>query len=164
MKICIKCGENKKTSEFYNDGKHIHTKCKVCANLYQRAYELKNKEKRAKYTKVYRKLNAERLAEYNASWIKKNYSRHCAMVNKRRAALMGATPKWAIQFFINEAYDLARMRTRSFGFPWHVDHTVPLKSKIVCGLHVENNLRVIPGVENLSKGNRSWPDMPENNS
>ena len=41
----------------------------------------------------------------------------------------------------------------------HVDHTVPLKSKLVCGLHCEANLRLLPGRENQAKSNRIWPDM-----
>src|SRR3990167_3661229 len=65
------------------------------------------------------------------------------------------------QFFMEEIYDLARLRTRVMGFQWHVDHIVSIKSPLVCGLHVENNLRVIPAIENLKKRNRWWPDMPE---
>lgn len=77
--------------------------------------------------------------------------------------LAKATPKWANQFFIEEIYDLAARRTaiKAGGIErWSVDHIVPIISKIVCGLHVENNLRVIPASENSVKGNRFWPDMP----
>lgn len=33
-------------------------------------------------------------------------------------------------------------------------------SKLVCGLHVEHNLRVITQKENQRKNNVFWPDMP----
>jgi hypothetical protein len=41
-----------------------------------------------------------------------------------------------------------------------VDHVVPLKSPLVCGLHCEANLELIPANDNFRKGNRHWPDMP----
>ena len=41
----------------------------------------------------------------------------------------------------------------------HVDNIVPLKSAIVCGLHWEGNLQLLTSVENIKKGNRTWPDM-----
>lgn len=34
-----------------------------------------------------------------------------------------------------------------------------MNSKIVCGLHVEHNLQVVPAAYNMLKGNRIWPDM-----
>ena len=46
------------------------------------------------------------------------------------------------------------------GFKWEVDHIVPLQSKLVCGLHVHNNLQVITALENIKKHNKVWPDMP----
>lgn len=73
---------------------------------------------------------------------------------------MAATPGWANLFFIEEAYLLATLRNRLTGVKWEVDHEVPLVHPLVCGLHVEHNLRVIPAMENRRKGNRFWQDMP----
>jgi hypothetical protein len=98
---------------------------------------------------------------YKKRWDKENLPRLLALVSARKARRLQATPSWANEFFITEAYDLSTRRSESTGIKWHVDHVVPLMSKLVCGLHVENNLRVITKQENLEKGNRFWPDMPE---
>lgn len=79
---------------------------------------------------------------------------------RRKAASERATPNWANKFFMQEAYDLARRRTKATGFAWHVDHIVPLLNKRVCGLHCEQNLAVITGAENFRKSNVRWPYMP----
>jgi len=65
-----------------------------------------------------------------------------------------ANPKWANRFFISEIYDLAERRTKATSFKWEVDHIIPLKHPLVCGLHVEHNLQLLPARENLLKGNR----------
>ena len=56
-------------------------------------------------------------------------------------------------WLIKEVYELAQLRTKLFGFSWHVDHIIPLKGKLVSGLHVIENLQVIPGIENIIKKN-----------
>lgn len=77
-----------------------------------------------------------------------------AMGAERRAAELRARPRWvsaaAIQVVYREAVDL----TAKTGEPHHVDHIVPLRHPLVCGLHVPWNLQAIPARENLSKNNR----------
>lgn len=123
-------------------------------------YYAENKEqilaKQYKYHEEY--PERKRLAQ--TKYIKANPDKNTAKENRRRARKLEATPEWANKFFIEEAYHLAKIRTQLTGFYWHVDHLVPLKSKIVCGLHVEHNIAVIPGVLNIRKGNRYWPDKP----
>lgn len=79
---------------------------------------------------------------------------------KRRATKQNAVPGWADLKAIEEIYAKARRFTEMTGELFHVDHKVPLISDLVCGLHWEQNLQILPGAENLSKGNKVWDDMP----
>lgn len=106
-----------------------------------------------------RAKNPEAFKIYNAQWQKDNAARCRAKYKRYMALKESRVPAWANDFFMEEAYELAQLRTSMLGYPWHVDHTVPMQSPNVCGLHVHDNLQVIPGVENLSKGNKRWPNM-----
>lgn len=85
-------------------------------------------------------------------------------VREYQAKKRNAVPSWTDgefeQLVFIEAYDLAKKRESVTGFKWHVDHIVPLQSKLVCGLHCASNINVIPALENIRKHNRHWPDMP----
>jgi hypothetical protein len=72
----------------------------------------------------------------------------------RKEDIRRATPGWADRGRMLAIYAEAKAGGLE------VDHIVPLRSDVVCGLHCEANLRSIPGVENAVKGNRFWPDMP----
>ena len=122
-----------------------------------------NPEKITAQRKVWWAKNPEKRAAKNArdsAYAKKNPGKVNARNSRHRAGQTQATPTWADDFIISEAYELAQLRTKATGVVHHVDHIVPLRSGKVCGLHCEHNLRVIPGKENTSKGNRHWPDMP----
>lgn len=67
----------------------------------------------------------------------------------KRQVEINSSCKWRNIFYMNEAYKLAKLRTEKTGIKWHVDHIVPLKSKIVCGLHNEFNIRVIDARSNI---------------
>jgi hypothetical protein len=81
-------------------------------------------------------------------------ARRNAQAGKRRSAKMNRTPAWADPKAIRDIYRAARALTASTGIPHHVDHDLPLRGKLVSGLHVENNLRILPGPENCRKNNR----------
>jgi hypothetical protein len=119
----------------------------------------KGRAKELAYGRAYRDAMREEMTQKKLAWMRANKERVNATTRKRYATKMNATPAWANEFFIGEAYELAVRRSRLFGVEWNVDHIVPLKSTRVCGLHVEHNLQVIPRMENIRKGNRLWPDM-----
>ena len=73
---------------------------------------------------------------------------------RRRNAQGQATPPWADISAIRSIYREAARLTKATGEPHHVDHVVPLISPVVCGLHTQSNLQVLPASINLSKGNR----------
>ena len=79
---------------------------------------------------------------------------------RRKRAKDRATPAWADQEKVRAFYEEAQAISKETGVQHHVDHIVPLTSSWVCGLHNEFNLQVLPGVDNLRKHNRHWPDMP----
>jgi len=96
--------------------------------------------------------------EYQRDWFAKNGEKlllYFREYNRARYAnKLNATPPWADRAAIAAVYAEAERLTRETGIPHHVDHIVPLKHPLVCGLHVHTNLRAIPASENLAKGNR----------
>jgi hypothetical protein len=98
--------------------------------------------------------------ETGAEVKRKNKPAAAAKTAARNAGILQATPAWADMKKIRAVYRAAAKLTKETGIPHHVDHMVPLNSKLVCGLHVENNLQVLPWIENLKKWNTTWPDMP----
>jgi hypothetical protein len=93
----------------------------------------------------------QRFEKYQSEYYSKNKHRFAARRAKRRAALLRATPAWADLKAIAKVYRLAREMTLATGIRHVVDHVIPLQGRTVCGLHVENNLQVIPEKENARK-------------
>lgn len=111
----------------------------------------RNKDHIAAYRESTKDLTAARARRYRHE----NPGKHKAIKARYRAAKLQATPRWANLEIIRTYYAIASTEPGL-----HVDHIVPLVSKLVCGLHCEANLQLLPGPENQRKGNRFWPDMP----
>ena len=126
-----------------------------------RNWRLANPGKQARSSRAWRLANPGRDAAYGAEYKKQNPDKSAASTARRRATKAQATPLWADKEAMNKIYTEAQACSSMTGVLCHVDHIVPPKSKIVCGLHCEDNLQILPGGDNVSKGNRHWPDMPE---
>jgi hypothetical protein len=159
---------NKKTSDWQKaNPDKVRAKAK-------RHFE-KNREKESQRCKKWRDENRDRHLFNAAKWRVGNIE-HCKAYDarywrnnkplvyaknaRRRAALLRATPSWADHEKITSVYAQCVEKADVTGIEHHVDHIVPLRSRLVCGLHWEVNLQILTGSENARKHNSYWPDMP----
>jgi hypothetical protein len=76
---------------------------------------------------------------------------------RRRAAKLKASPTWSDDRAISELYKIAKRLQIITGVQYHIDHIDPLQHNLVCGLHVAQNLQVLPATVNIEKSNRFIP-------
>jgi len=94
------------------------------------------------------KRNMNHTPESRKQWALDKSNRRCTRAKQARRV-----DEFTI-FVYREAHELRKMRNELTKVEWHVDHIIPLKGKLVSGLHVWNNFAVIPKYTNLSKGNK----------
>jgi hypothetical protein len=70
-----------------------------------------------------------------------------------RAKKLNATPTWANKKYIKLWYELAIMEEKRTGRKVHVDHIIPIRGKLVCGVHCEDNMQLLFAEDNCSKSN-----------
>lgn len=134
---------------------------KVKANAER--WRQRNREKYLDKMAKYREQNREYFRQYNREYTKENLSGFNAQWHKRRATKRTATPAWYGElddFVMREAAHLSRLRRAATGVKWDVDHMIPLRAEVACGLHCASNIQVIPGVMNSAKRNRMMYTNP----
>lgn len=176
-KTCSACQTEKLFTEFFSrasskDG--LQNQCKPCKAVAVKSWRGQNADAVKRHNASNYKRNTDSIKASVVRWKKANPDR-CreldrakeirkpelkrARVAKRRAALMSAIPSWADLDAIKGMYRLAQV-FRDAGLQVEVDHIVPLQGSTVSGLHSHDNLQLLVKSINISKGNRSWPDMP----
>jgi hypothetical protein len=178
-KICSKCKAEKPVASFSVDRSKkdgLRTTCRDCAKATVAKWTAENPERKklndaAHHEKRYlidadkersrRKIWRENNPTYFRNYLEENRGSHNARVALRDAIKLKATPAWANTSAISVIYERARAISAETGIDHEVDHAVPLRSRHVCGLHCESNLRIITKAANRTKRNLYWPDMPE---
>jgi hypothetical protein len=157
-KHCLLCGV---------DIAHKRSDAKFCCRDHKRKTSDAKRDYAAEYQKNAATRREQALSYYYADHVKSkkqqlakqkaNPVRYAIAAAKHRAIKAQRTPVWLDEddyWMIEQAYELAALRTKVFGFSWHVDHVIPLHGKLVSGLHVPINLQVIPGLQNIAKNNK----------
>lgn len=128
------------------------------AKAAKRRYYEKNRE--AVIARAVARPAEEKRAARNA-WKKRNLQWVRADTKNRRRRHREATPPWVTRkqkTDMRELYRIAMTMTQTTGVLYVVDHIIPIRSDLVCGLHVPWNLRVITQEENLKKSNKLVDD------
>lgn len=119
------------------------------------------KNPRDEYRREWYAKNREGQPERYAAWARANPDKKNALIAKRRAAQLNATPPWADLNAIQAFYTEAARLTKETGIRHEVDHIVPLQGDQVCGLHHEGNLQILTRSENARKRNKFTRDALE---
>lgn len=115
----------------------------ICKDRSKKNYDLKKDTIELKETRRnWRINNLEKVDQY---------SKKRDMLQKR------ATPKWANLKAIRQKYKEAKIISKLTGIKHSVDHIIPINNPFVSGLHVIENIQIIPLVENQKKSNRFEP-------
>lgn len=177
---CSVCGENKiaTTEFFYKHRGGLHSKCKICYNLYQSEkakspeYRAKRKARllsqneyiRARQRKYWAK-NAEKLRAYHSAYDKARPDKALARVHRRRARKLSNGIKPYTRKDVLEKYGTnclicylpinikasAKPGVPGWEMALHIDHTVPLS---LGGSDTLENVRPTHGKCNLTRRNK----------
>ena len=129
--------------------------CVECGNANAQKTKNKNPRKYLASVKKWQQANPGKTADYQRTYRLRNMGQRNLWTANYRSAKAFRQPSWLC------AAQLAEMDSiygycsalRQVGLDYHVDHIVPLRGQSVSGLHVPWNLQVLPGSENMSKGN-----------
>lgn len=130
----------------------VCTECDLAAkNLQAKA----NPEKVSAYKKQQYEKHKEAHLAQKRLYRQANKGKINALATKRKERVKMRTPEWADMNKIKSYYEVCAFFNEVNGhIKYHVDHVIPLQGELVSGLHVHNNLQIIPWLENIRKKNK----------
>ena len=145
-KGCWECHKLAHAKWSANNLEHLAKKKRECREKSPQIYSAISKRARQKDPWKGRERSRLRYRAKSHEYIANNKA--------RKAAQRDRFPDWSDRKACNAFYAMAERATKCTGIKFSVDHIVPLQGKKVSGLHVPENLRVMPLTENIAKGNR----------
>lgn len=161
-KWCSSCKQDLENTNFSRN-KHqvsgLNTVCRNCDSIRHKIYRNKNKEVMNKKASEYYQNNKEVISIKGKERYNKDPVKYLIKWWARNVSKIQATPKWANKKYIELFYKLAKEETMRTGKQVEVDHIVPLRGKLVCGLHCEQNLQLLFKEDNRKKAANFMAEM-----
>lgn len=158
------CSRGHVADRYVSGGTCVECAAKVVKNAERtRKWREENKASISERMDAWRIENKDRLSAQKRVYYRENKKIFFANNARRRARKLSATVLWDLEltdFVEMEAFDLACKRNKVTGIEWDVDHMLPLHGVEVSGLHVWNNLQVIPSKLNNRKKNKMIATNP----
>lgn len=129
-----------------------------------RKWARNNPEKAKAIARRTYEANRQQRDQYARNWYKSNPDVLSAQSARHRCEKLSATPPWLTPEHhdqMKQIYKEARRLTNETGIKHHVDHIFPLRSPVICGLHVPWNLQILTETENSRKRNHFTPGVYE---
>jgi len=137
MKYCSRCDTTLEAASFNKSSRNkdgLQSTCRLCEKSIRDA----NKDSKRLYDK-------QRYEDNKYYYVQK--------ANKRLRNI--ARADYTLDaLYVQDLYTQAKEAESIFGYAFHVDHIVPLKHDLVCGLHTEDNLQILSAKDNLTKSNK----------
>lgn len=129
--------------------------CTECSRINANKQREKYPERVAATKKAGYEANKQAHLAQKRAYRQANKGKINALVTKRKTQVKLRTPAWADMGKIKAYYEVCAFFNEVNGYTkYHVDHVIPLQGDIVSGLHVQNNLQIIPWLDNIRKKNK----------